>query len=192
MGLWHSITPHTLIYHMTRQVQHDLVMLVWIMKYRYILFHITMQQTFHEIWPFFSLLSTGKYHYFNEMPSLLHHTIFKRSVRRLLKYIGKRGVKLMEVLVLVHHMNRTSELELVSDKERTLKIWWDLMIGEERTLEVQEEFIHNYELVHMTMVWVYEPYKVKYLCAHSTLGRYLAYADRHARQQQIKSLPSRD
>ena len=58
----------------------------------------------------------------------------------------------MEVLVLVHHMNRTSELELVSDKDHTLKIWWDLMIGEERTLEVQEEFIHNYELVHMTMV----------------------------------------
>ena len=49
-------------------------------------------------------------------------------------------------------MNRTSELELVSDKDHTLKIWWDLMIGEERTLEVQEEFIHNYELVHMTMV----------------------------------------
>ena len=84
---------------MTREVQHDLVMLVWIMKYCYILSRIVMQQTFHEheIWQFFSLLSTGKYHYFNGMPSLFHHTIFKRSIRRILKYIGKRGVELMEL-----------------------------------------------------------------------------------------------
>ena len=85
------------VLNMTREDQHDLVMLIWIMKYPYILFHIAMQQTFHENWQLFSLLFTGKYCKFNKIPSLFHHVIFKRSIQHLLKYIGKRGIKLMKL-----------------------------------------------------------------------------------------------
>ena len=57
--LYSELNKHSVkdpILNVTPESQHGLVMLVWIAKYRYVIFGIAMHHTFSEVWEVFPLL----------------------------------------------------------------------------------------------------------------------------------------